>query len=305
MTASIEPSDLILIIDDQADTIRLLSGMLNDLGDILFATSGEAGIELARLRRPQLILLDVEMPDLDGYAVCRRLKQHPDTQDCAVIFVTGNNSMESEVAGLEAGAVDFITKPLNPPVVRARVQTHLKLQRHTAALTRLAHRDGLTGLHNRRHFNEQLEREFQRHRRQHLPLGLALIDIDHFKAFNDGYGHLEGDRCLREVADAIGSATRRPGEFVARYGGEEFVVILPYTGADEAQKYGEWICERIRALHLVHEYARTGFVTVSIGVASCLPTDGADAQSLLGDADRALYQAKADGRNCSRMAAGS
>lgn len=149
---------LILIIDDSPDAIRLLGGMLKDLGQVIFSTDGETGIRLARQRQPQLILLDVDMPDANGFEVCRALTADPDTRDCAIMFVTAMASTKSEIKALAAGAVDFITKPLNPPVVRARVMTHLKLRQQSAALARLASRDGLTGLYNRRSMNEQLEK---------------------------------------------------------------------------------------------------------------------------------------------------
>lgn len=303
MNEHVEPHSLILIIDDSPDAIRLLAGMLKDQGQILFATSGAEGISVARQRSPHLILLDVDMPDMDGYDVCRRLKADPDTQNIAIIFVTAIGSTESEIEALAAGAVDFITKPLNPPVVRARVLTHLKLKHQATALTNLASRDGLTGLYNRRYFSEQLEREFQRHKRQKLPLGLAMIDVDHFKSYNDGYGHLEGDNCLKHIAESIDMATRRPGEVAARFGGEEFVALLPYTSMENAEKYGDRLCQSVREQNVEHAYAPLGIVTISVGVSSIVPDDSVTGQSLIAAADRALYMAKAAGRNCSRSAA--
>ncbi len=292
-----EPN-LILIIDDSADTIRLLSGMLKDQGQILFATSGEMGIGLAQSRQPALILLDVEMTGMNGYEVCAALKADPATKECAVIIVTAHTGMDSEIRALEAGAVDFITKPFNPPVVRARVQTHLRLQQHTAMMRQLANRDGLTGLYNRRCFDEFLTQEFERHRRQRLPLALALIDIDHFKAYNDHYGHPQGDVCLQRVATAIDTVARRPGELVARYGGEEFVIILPHIDAHGARKYGERLCEVVRNLQLAHQASETAAtVTISVGVASLVPTVESTTLQLIALADQALYQAKAAGRN--------
>lgn len=289
---------LILIIDDSVDMIHLLSGMLEHQGQILFATNGEDGIRLARQRQPQLILLDVEMPGMNGYEVCATLKNDPDTHDCAIIFVTAKTGMESEIAALEAGAVDFITKPFNPAVVRVRVQTHLKLQQHDAMMTRLASRDGLTGLYNRRYFDEALTGEFERHRRQKLPFSLALIDIDHFKAYNDSFGHLNGDDCLKSVAAAISNSTHRPGEIVARYGGEEFVTILPHTDHAAAQQYGELICARIRGLNITHPLSTAANnVTVSVGLACVVPHEGESTQLLIAAADRVLYQAKSAGRN--------
>jgi diguanylate cyclase (GGDEF)-like protein len=298
MLEDTQSQNRILIIDDSVDTIRLLSSMLKNQAQILFATTGADGIKLARQHHPQLILLDVEMPEMDGHAVCNALKDDIDTRDCAVIFVTARASMESEVAGLEAGAVDFIAKPLNPPVVRARVSTHLKLQHNSAALQQLANLDGMTGLYNRRFFDERLEQEFLRHRRQNMPLSLAFIDIDHFKRYNDYYGHQAGDLCLKIVANAISKATRRPGEIVARYGGEEFVVILPHTSSEDANKFGEWMCEHIRKLQIEHASPDVGGeVTISVGISCLIPGTSDSAYKLLDRADQALYQAKSSGRN--------
>ncbi|APC19143.1 hypothetical protein BLL42_00320 [Pseudomonas frederiksbergensis] len=298
MSDLLAEQNLILIVDDSVDTIRLLSGMLKDQGQILFATSGETGIRLAQERQPQLILLDVEMPGMSGYEVCAALKGDPSTSGCAVIVITAHTGVDSEVAALASGAVDYITKPFNPPVVRARVQTHLRLQQHNQLLLQLANRDGLTGLYNRRFFDEALAVEFERHRRQKMPLGLILIDIDHFKAYNDHYGHQGGDECLKRVSAAIGATTRRPGEVVARYGGEEFVVILPHTGTDDLQKHGEWICKQVRSLNLEHQSSATASsVTISAGLACIVPNQSDSMQQLIAAADQALYQAKSTGRN--------
>ena len=301
MLLSEDGPNLILIIDDSTDAIRLLGGILSDLGKVIFATNGPAGIALAREQRPQLVLLDVEMHGMDGYEVCRALKSDPNIPDCSVMFVTARSTMESEIAALEAGAVDFVMKPLNAPIVRARVRTHLKLQRASEALARLANRDGLTGLYNRRYFDEHVEQEFLRHRRQGLPLALAFVDIDYFKRYNDHYGHQAGDDCLRKVAHAIARGLQRPGETIARYGGEEFVVILPYTNVVDAERYGTLLCKEIGALGLAHaESDAADHVTISVGLTSRVPGPGGDIRSMLLAADKALYQAKGAGRNCAR-----
>ncbi len=298
MNNVLEEQSRILIVDDNVASIRLLSAMLKDLGRIWFATSGEAGIALAREHQPHLILLDVEMPLMNGYEVCKLLKENTDTRDASIIIVTGQSSMESEIQALEAGAVDFITKPLNQPVVRARVRTQLNVQLQAAALARLAKRDGLTGLYNRRYFDEMIELEFQRHQRQHLFLGLAFIDIDNFKTFNDGYGHLVGDACLTTVAQTIALATKRPGEIVARYGGEEFVTILSHTTLDDAKKYGTWLCEKIYDLKIPHQFSSCAdVVTISVGVTALVPSKNSTVRQFIDAADQALYRAKAAGRN--------
>lgn len=292
-----QPSTM-LIIDDSVTNIRLLTSLLQDKGEVLFATSGEAGLELAKQRKPHLILLDVEMPGMDGYEVCRRLKADPNTVDCTVIFVTAHSSPEHEVRALEAGAVDFIGKPFNPPVVRARVHTQLTMRQQSNLLQQLVRRDGLTGLYNRRYFDEVIDNEWRRHQRKKLSLGLAMIDIDHFKEFNDHYGHLEGDACLQQVANAISSNTRRPGELVARYGGEEFVVILPHIEGDDLPKYGDWLLQKIRASAIPHAFSKVSdTLSISIGMASLVPEVGGKHIDLIALADYALYRAKATGRN--------
>ena len=298
MSAATPGDSTILIIDDNADTIRLLSAMVRGQARVLFATNGAAGIEIARLQRPQLILLDVEMAGMDGFAVCDVIRRDPGLRSTAIIFVTAQSSPEAEIACLDAGAVDFIPKPLNAAVVQARVRTHLRLQAALATLDGLAHQDGLTGLFNRRHFDSQLATEFARHRRHRMPLGLALIDVDHFKLYNDQYGHQQGDVCLRAVAGTIREGARRPGELAARYGGEEFVVLLPNTTRADLATYGEWLCNRVAALDLPHPTAPTApVVTISVGLCSLLPGEGDTAEALMHTADMALYEAKAAGRN--------
>lgn len=303
-SSSQEP--LILLIDDSPDSIRLLSGFVRDLARVIFATSGAAGIELARSRHPDLILLDVEMPGIDGYEVCRQLKDDPQTRGASVLFVTSHHSSFHEVAAFDAGAVDFLSKPLTPAVVRARVQTHLTLKRQSDTLQRLAMLDGLTGIHNRAYLDEQLDLEWRRHQRQQVALGFALVDIDHFKLFNDHYGHQEGDQCLRRVAQALASSGRRPGEFAARYGGEEFALLLPNLAGAELQRMGDRLCEQIRLLGIPHGRSLTApVVSASIGLASLVPARDTLPALLVGRADKALYQAKLAGRNRAVVAGSS
>jgi len=293
----------ILIIDDNPASIKALSLVVADFGEITFATSGAAGIQQATKSRPDLILLDVEMPGMDGYEVCRQLKSALVTRNCSIIIVTSHNTVEHEVAALEAGAADFISKPLNAPLVRARVKTQLLVKKQADELLRQAQQDGLTGIYNRRFFDDYLEHEWRRHQRQRLPLGLALIDVDFFKAYNDLVGHQAGDECLRRIAQGLERGLRRPGEMVARYGGEEFAVVLPYTSAPEALSIGNWLCECIRELGIVHgRSAVAHVVTVSIGLASLVPGNQNSKWALVKGADRALYQVKARGRNQAALA---
>jgi len=298
MSAYSPKDSSILIIDDDINLIRLMSQMLKDFGRILFATNGEMGLHIAQEQKPDLILLDVEMAPMDGYEVCRRLKSDEATSASAIIFVTAKVGMESEIACLDAGAVDFICKPLNPLVVQARVRTHLRLKQNTAALESLAQHDSLTGLYNRRYFNAAIETEYRRLQRHQLPLGLALIDIDHFKKYNDTYGHIAGDAAICAVASALEQATKRPGELVARYGGEEFVVLLPQVDEAILKQYGQMICDKVRSLEIPHSSSDTlPWVSISVGLAFLIPDGKSLPEELTKQADQALYLAKASGRN--------
>ncbi|MDP5240332.1 diguanylate cyclase [Uliginosibacterium sp. 31-16] len=287
----------ILIVDDSPTSIRLVSHFVRDMGSVHFATSGEAGLKMAIDLCPDLILLDMEMPGMDGLETCSQIRKNADLLDVPVIFITAHSSVDQEVAGFAVGAVDFIGKPLSEPIVRARVRTHLTLKQQSDLLRELAMRDGLTGIHNRRAFDERMVLECRRHRRTPGSLGLAIIDIDNFKAYNDFYGHQAGDACLREVAQLIDASARRPGEMAARYGGEEFAVIIPSCSVEEAQRYGEYLAAQVRALALPHEASPPGVVTVSIGVAAGAPESEQADQQLLAFADAALYRAKDAGRN--------
>jgi diguanylate cyclase (GGDEF)-like protein len=289
---------LILIIEDNPSDLRVLGNLVNHLGEVIFATSGESGLILAQHRKPDLILLDVELPDINGFKICSELKKLHETEDAAVIFVTASNDEHSEVAALEAGAVDYICKPYVAQIVRARVKTHLTLKKQASELQELANKDGLTGVFSRRYFDYQARVEINRHARQCSPLSLVLIDVDHFKSYNDHYGHLKGDWCLKTIAQTLQSNSRRPGEFVARYGGEEFVAILPNTNYREAEKYGRWICERVRSLALPHENSPMGrYISISAGLITITPDPTTMLDTLITEADKALYQAKHNGRD--------
>lgn len=299
MNPELSPAPVrILIIDDSPSAIRILSQIISGLGVVHFATGPEDGLRMAAELRPDLILLDVEMPSMNGYELCRVLKADAELSESPVIFVTSHRDSSHEVEGLEAGAVDFLSKPLHEAIVRARVKTHITLKRHTDALHRLATRDALTGVYNRGAFDNQIEDECRRHQRNGASLGLALIDIDHFKGYNDLYGHIQGDSCLVAIAHQLQAVARRPGENVARYGGEEFVVILPNTDLEGAQIFGERLCEAVRILCIEHgacDYE--GIATISVGVAAGKPTGQLCGRRLVAMADKALYRAKSTGRN--------
>jgi diguanylate cyclase (GGDEF)-like protein len=295
----------ILLVDDSPTNLRLLGEILSSDYDILVAASGKIALEIVQnLELPDLILLDVKMPEMDGYTTCQLLKEGNNTRNIPIIFITAVEGSHAETKGFELGAVDYITKPYSTPVVLARVRTHVALKKHAELLENLAFLDGLTSIPNRRQFDQQLEKEWRRMMRQAGPLAVLLIDIDNFKKFNDQYGHGAGDECLRLVAHVISTVAKRPGDLTARYGGEEFAVILPDTDEIGALSVAGSICVAVDQLALPHAASPvTDHVTVSIGVTSAVPERQGNLQDLINSADQALYRAKTLGRNqvCSHL----
>jgi diguanylate cyclase (GGDEF)-like protein len=288
----------ILIVDDAMENIQILHQALQDEHDVLFAMNGAKALHMAQNQLPDVILLDAVMPDMDGYAVCAALRGSAITRDIPIIFVTALKTPEDETRALDAGAADFITKPVNAAVVRARVRTQLTVKRQSDALRELTLTDGLTGVSNRRAFDEKLQGEWRRCARARMPMALILVDIDHFKLFNDHYGHQAGDACLRQVGAAMRRAAKRPQDMVARYGGEEFAILLPQEDVHGAETVARKVLDEIAALGISHARS-TGApqVTVSMGVAALAPADGLEPGALVKTADTLLYRAKAGGRN--------
>jgi len=289
----------ILIVDDVKGNINVLSELLRDEYKIKAATSGERALSIAFSDAPpDMILLDVVMPDMDGYEVCRRLKERESTRSIPVMFITGKGDVQDEVFGFTLGAVDYITKPFNPVVVKARVGTHAELKRHRDRLESLSYLDGLTGIANRRKFNESLEMLLNVARRESLPISVILIDIDLFKHFNDTYGHQAGDECLILVASTLSESLMRKSDLVARFGGEEFVCLLPGVGSDGAHVCAERLRQSIQDLRIPHSASSvSSFVTISLGVSTSSPELLLSAEDLVKSADDALYQSKHSGRN--------
>jgi diguanylate cyclase (GGDEF)-like protein len=288
----------ILIVDDAPVNIEVLSEALATDYEVLFATSGQEALNIAFEENPDLILLDIVMPNMDGYEVCAQLKADPRTMAIPVIFVTAMDQEEDETRGLAVGAIDYLTKPIRPPIVRARVHNHLELKRYRDFLEHSSSTDGLTGISNRRCFDEFLEREWGRATRNHSPLSLILLDIDFFKAFNDHYGHLAGDDCLRQVAHGLARSVRRPADLVARYGGEEFASLLPDTDAKGAAWMANHFLETMNAMNIPHARSELAdHVTLSMGVATLIPLVGQSSSELVLHADQLLYEAKKNGRN--------
>lgn len=314
-------SSNILLVDDNPGMIQLMGRVLAGIGRCRFATSGAAALRQAREYPPDLVLLDAQMPEMDGYEVCRALKADPALRDIPVIFVTSHSDLEHELRGLAVGAADFIHKPISEPLLVARVKTQLRVKELTDELRRNATIDPLTDLANRRSFDEALTREWKRARREAVPIALLMIDVDHFKGFNDRYGHPAGDACLRAIATVLQQTSRRPADTVARYGGEEFALLLPNTPRAGAAHLAGRILSAVSGLAIPHASSPTAdHVTVSVGVgvfdrsspgwtaAGSWPPRAvgeADrglagppitAEDLLQSADRALYAAKSAGR---------
>jgi len=287
----------LLVVDDQPVNIQALYRIFAPDHRVLMATSGAKALALCADDPPDLVLLDVVMPEMDGHEVCARLKADEATRNIPVIFVTSHTNAEEETKGLEVGAIDFIAKPVNPAVVRARVKTHLTLKAQSDLLRQMVFIDGLTGVANRRCFDERLQTEWRRAARDGTPVALLMLDVDHFKRFNDRYGHQAGDDCLRRVASAIKGCLLRAGDMVARYGGEEFACILPGTDFEGALAVGAGIEHVVRGLQIEHADSDvSSAVTVSIGVSMTLPECDGDAARLLALADAQLYRAKHSGR---------
>lgn len=324
----------ILIVDDNDTMIYLLKTVLNREGynHIYTANSSHAAAKLLGVggistasAEIDLILLDVLMPGMDGIQVCSMIKAHEKYQDVPIIMVTGITEESTLKNAFEAGAIDYITKPYKPIELIARVRSALKLknkidQRKTREsqllhVTRLLEEavfslqvsnltDGLTGVKNRRGFDEQLIKEYQRTMKENYahnkstPLSLILLDVDQFKLFNDCYGHVEGDHCLKNIALALQQENRRPNDYLARYGGEEFVILLPGTSLAEAITVAERLRIAVENLNIPHSGSEVSpFITISLGVCSIVPTDETNTEAFITLTDNALYEAKSAGRN--------
>lgn len=289
----------LLIVDDAKENIHVLAELLEANFVIRAATSGEKALDIAfSVNPPDLILLDVMMPDMDGYEVCRRLKRSALTRDIPIIFITVKVSEEDEIYGFTLGAADYITKPFSKVVVRARVGMHAELKRVRDYLESISHLDDLTGIANRRKFNEFLDYAWRFADREKQPISMIMVDIDHFKQYNDHFGHLQGDDCLVRIAQTLAEVVVRETDLVARYGGEEFACILPNTAIEGAWILAENLRLRIAALEIPHAYpGENCSLTISLGVATMTPDRNMDCRALTTAADEALYRSKESGRN--------
>jgi diguanylate cyclase (GGDEF)-like protein len=289
----------VLIVDDNPENLELLLEVFREDYRVSAAANAERALRLAQAEEPpDIILLDILLPGMDGYQLCARLKDDEATRDIPVVFVTAVSEVMDAARGFAAGAVDFITKPIHPPMVKARVALHLELKRKYELLEAYAFIDALTEVSNRRRCDQTLEDEWNRARRARRPLSVMYWDVDHFKAYNDRYGHGQGDDCLRRLATTSAATLSRSGDFIGRYGGEEFIVILPYTDHAHALHIAEQISRAIDALAIPHAGSTVAsHVTISAGVVTVDPYRRVELREITDAADHALYAAKNGGRH--------
>nr|WP_315246206.1 diguanylate cyclase [uncultured Albidiferax sp.] len=287
----------VLIVDDDRTSRTVLADLLHGECRVLLAKDGPSALQRVR-EEPEicLLLLDIAMPGMDGYEVLQALHANPRTTHVAVIFISGLNDARSEEQGLLLGAVDYVVKPIRPAIARIRIRNHLRLIAQRKELERLASRDGLTGIANRRSFDESLQVVCQLAARRKEAIGISMIDVDFFKQYNDLYGHPAGDDALRRIAQVVASFARRPYDLAARYGGEEFVLLLP--AVPDMDQLLERLRTDVMALGLPHAGSDVAsVVTISIGAVNIRAGGRHDPALLLEQADAMLYQAKHQGRN--------
>lgn len=289
----------ILIVDDMTTNLLLLSDLLKDNCNIKISKSGTKALEI--LNAPNdidLVLLDIEMPDINGYEVCKELKNNNKTKNLPIVFITAKNSEEDEEFALNLGAIDYITKPFSKAILKLRLKNHLELKLKTDLLEQLSMYDGLTNIRNRRFFDEAFETTFLEIKRENKNLAVMMIDIDFFKPYNDNYGHGKGDEALKKVAFALQSTIKRPTDLVARYGGEEFVILLKDIDKPGLETVAKNLLEAVRDLKITHDFSKVAnFITVSIGISYYNTNKDITKLELLMKSDETLYKVKNSGRN--------
>ncbi len=288
----------VLIVEDDPAVRALLIKFLDKDWNVLSVSNGQSALDVAAKNMPDLILLDIGLPDIEGFDVCLQFKDDPQLKSIPIIFLTSHASPEFEIKGFDVGGVDYVPKPINPRILRVRVRNHIELKQNRDALERLARLDGLTGLINRRSFDTAIDREWRRSLRTQQSISVIMMDVDFFKQFNDTYGHAHGDDCLKKVAAAAEGSLQRPADLVARYGGEEFVALLPDTTPDGAKAVADGIRTSVIALQIPHSESKaSAYVTISAGFATTVATNSISPADLVEVADSCLYAAKKNGRN--------
>lgn len=302
----------ILLVDDTPAELKIISSYLRKMGhELISCTNGEEAVECYRKNSVDLVLLDIVMPVMDGYEAARRIREYKDGW-VPIIFLSGRDSPKDIAAGIEAGGDDYLVKPIDEVILAAKmrameriaemrerlVEVSSELEEANAELQKLADVDGLTGIANRRSLDAYLEHETARCIRENQPISVIMIDLDHFKAYNDYYGHLSGDNCLKRIADILQNKVRRPSDMSGRYGGEEFCIILPNTDEEGAKHVAEFVRLTVEELRIPHAgNGEKGVVTLSLGVVTHYPDPSFAISTLLNEADKALYHAKRSGRN--------
>ena len=287
----------ILIVDDSILQASKLKSILEEEYDITVAHSPEAGLNLAREGHFSLILLDVVMPGMDGFTLLKKLQEEIITQNVPVILITSLADVQNEQTGLILGAVDYIIKPFNPLIVKARVNTHVKLYSYRKQIEYQSMTDQLTGVANRRQYDLHSAQKWKECLRLKLPFSVCMFDIDRFKLYNDTFGHPAGDKVIASVAKCVSSHLRRSTDFFARYGGEEFVALLVGDGSDKSFNHFKAVRQAVEDLHIPHDPSVAPWVTVSVGALTVEPKEDLHYDSVLKMADTMLYDAKKEGRN--------
>lgn len=287
----------ILIVDDSILQASKLKSILEEEYDITVAHSPETGLNLAREGHFSLILLDVVMPGMDGFTLLKKLQEEIITQNVPVILITSLADVQNEQTGLILGAVDYIIKPFNPLIVKARVNTHVKLYSYRKQIEYQSMTDQLTGVANRRQYDLHSAQKWKECLRLKLPFSVCMLDIDRFKVYNDTFGHPAGDKVIASVAKCVSSHLRRSTDFFARYGGEEFVALLVGDGSDKSFNHFKAVRQAVEDLHIPHDPSVAPWVTVSVGGVTVVPNEDLHYDSVLKMADTMLYDAKKGGRN--------
>ena len=301
--AAMKTKNSVLIVDDDPLNITALAQILKDDYIIHAEKDGASAIQTAKELLPDLILLDVVMPKMDGFEVLEKLKEIQETSTIPVIFITGLSSVQDEEKGLVLGASDYIQKPFSPAIVKLRVRNQLQIVNQLRLISHLSVTDALTGLYNRRHFNNRLNYEWSRAIREKTPLSILMIDVDDFKKYNDTYGHLQGDAVLKSVAGVLRQKLLRSTDMLARWGGEELAVLLPGTNLMGALVVSEKLRTAVESHEFLYEYTPT-HITISIGINCVSPWEYISMKHFVDEADKALYAAKKSGKNRAAIAEG-
>jgi len=296
MNYSLKEKNSILIVDDDKLSGIALKHILGDEYDIHIVRNGQEAITTVFNQPPDIILLDIIMPGLNGFQVIELLKSTEETRRIPVVFITGLTSVDDEEKGLDLGAADFIKKPYVPALVKLRVKNQLQIVNQLRLIDQLSLTDPLTELPNRRQFNQRLENEWLRSLRDKTPIGMLIIDIDNFKGYNDSYGHLQGDIALKSIGNILRKRLYRQTDLIARWGGEEFAVILPNTNKIGTYAVAENMRCDVESAVFPFDDAITK-LTISIGINCIIPIQSDDKSIFIRNADRSLYTAKSAGRN--------